>query len=137
MSLFNSRKAIEGLSEKITAHKSQGNPVLAAVADLKAENERLRSRVGALSARVDEHDSKFADQDCWNVEAENRVKKAEGLAMPARQRQCPGCSEMRNDGPESFPGYLEAVARAGETAYHEWRQLCAWCRSDREPPQRG
>jgi hypothetical protein len=95
------------LLENVSTEKSSNNPVLAALADLK-------SSVSRLASRVDEHDQRFTSQESWNAEAQKRVNTLETVAGGRSQRQCPSCGEMRNDGPESFPGYLEPVARLDE-----------------------
>ena len=98
---------------------------------------RLESKVSSLSGRVDKHDSRFSDQEAWNAQTQKRVNSLESITGGSAQRQCPGCGELRHDGPECFPGYLERVASVDESEYHAWRQLCAQCRDGREAPEHG
>lgn len=147
MSLFNAKDAVDGVKEhrataeaNAEAKPKKLNPFQVAVAENKAlreENARLRGQLKQLGVRVDEHDSQFADQQQWNAEAHKRVDRLETITGGASQRQCPGCGELRADGPEMFPGYTERVATADEPEYHEWRQLCAQCRAGKQAPEHG
>lgn len=107
---------------------------------MRPSSDRLahvESQLKALTGRVDGHDSRFSDVEQWQSEAQQRVNKLETITGGTSQRQCPGCSEMRSDGPESFPGYFEPVATVAEPEYHEWRQLCGQCRVGRQAPEHG
>ncbi len=147
MTLFNAKDAVDDMKERravaeanAAAKPKKLNPFQIAVAEnkaLKEENQHLKIQLKALTGRVDEHDSRLGDQEQWYAEAQKRVDRLETITGGASQRQCPGCLEMRHDGPESFPGYLEDVARADEPEYHAWRQLCAVCRDGKQAPGHG
>jgi len=139
MTLLNAKDAISGVKQRradAEAKPKKLNPFQLAVAEnkkLREENQHLRIQLKALAGRVDDHDSRFDDQQAWNAEAQKRVGKLETTA----QRLCPGCNELRADGPANFPGYLEDVARVDEPEYHAWRQLCAQCRAGKQAPEHG
>ncbi len=95
---------------------------------------QLESKFRTLEGRVDGHDSKFSDYDAWQDEAQKRVNKLETVAGGTAQRTCPGCQELRADGPEIFPGYSEPAATSAESEYHAWRQLCVVCRDGKRAP---
>jgi hypothetical protein len=97
----------------------------------------LESKVKGLSGRVDSHDSRFADVEQWQAEAQRRVGNLERITGGPGQRQCPGCQEIRADGPGCFPGYLERPATVDEPEYHAWRMLCAQCRVGKQAPEHG
>ena len=104
---------------------------------MRPSSDRLahvEAQLKVLTGRVDGHDDTFKDHALWQQEAQQRVNKLETITGGTSQRQCPGCLEMRHDGPESFPGYLMPVARQDEPEYHAYRQLCALCQADKDEP---
>ena len=92
MSLFNGRKAVNGLSERIKSSGEQSNPVLAALADLRAENERLRRMVGAVEGRVTSLEGFRDDQETFNAGTQQRVSKLQRHSAGA-DLLCPGCGQ--------------------------------------------
>jgi hypothetical protein len=148
MTLFNASEGIEnakqaraakgdGLAAKVDKGKSHDNPVMLALADLKDQVGRLGSKVTALTGDVSELKGRQDATEQWQAECQKRVKNVERITAGGTQRQCPGCEELRVDGPEMFPGMLERAATADEPEYHAWRQLCAVCRQGRQAPANG
>jgi hypothetical protein len=134
VTLFNASEAVSAVAGKRPQAKPANPPQGSSNRASSDRLSRLESKVSALAGRVDGHDSRFSDQETWNAQAQKRVDQLETITGGANQRQCPGCQEMRPDGPEAFPGYLERAATVDEPERHEWRQLCVMCRQGRVSP---
>jgi uncharacterized protein YlxW (UPF0749 family) len=98
VTLFNAKDAINDVKQRradAEAKPKKLNPFQRIASDnhdLRDENDRLRAKISALSARVDEHDERLNSQEAWNAEAQKRVGQLQSQSA-AGDVPCPGCGQ--------------------------------------------
>jgi uncharacterized protein YlxW (UPF0749 family) len=99
MPLLNIRRSGNGgLAERADSNRTHASPVIAALADLKAENQSLRSKVHALESRVGSLEGFRSDQEQFNAGTRDRVSQLTRNSAAA-DVPCPGCGNPMGDGP--------------------------------------
>jgi hypothetical protein len=93
MPLLNIRRSGNGgLADRVDTHRTHDSPVVAALADLKAENQSLRAKVHALESRVGSLEGFQADQDSFNAGTRDRVSQLQRDSA-AGSALCVGCGQ--------------------------------------------
>jgi hypothetical protein len=97
MSLLNIRRSGNGgLADRADVNHTHDSPVVAALADLKAENQALRSKHSALERRVSSLEGFQSDQEQFNTGTQARVSQLQRDS--AAGVPCPGCGNPSGEG---------------------------------------
>lgn len=114
MTLFRAKEAVEDIKAARADKPKRLNPFQQMAADnkgLRDENTRLRTKLSKFESRITSLESFQSEQMEFNAGIRDRVGKLQRQATAANAsviggRVCPGCQEVRADGPESFPALL-------------------------------